>query len=569
MQPNLHLNYSYEFQHDRYNYYLNTPLPIKPDLKITHVRNVYAIPPKDDDSNWRNASIVDNKGDPVPEAYLYSWSMISGRETWPFERSQCKYMKGDYIYLGPFLNHWGHFIIECTVRLYHAMKHNDIPCFFLANNAHIKRIYPQILRFFELAGITRDNLLFITEPVLMESVYIPEQSYRLGKYYSQEYLDIFTNVSNHIVPTISKLCKKVYFTRTHFNKYCKKEIGNELIDKVFDKCGFTSIAPELHSLDDQIYYINHAEEISLFAGTCVHNLAFLKNKNCNINIINKYPYIGAYIYESLKMFSDNITFLDAYYLKYPSSLAWGPYLFDINKNINRFLHDRNINYTDTFENFMITRTNLDEMETLHKHYMKCGYAVYTNPDPFHPYHFPPQMTLEWANKFLALEDEAAQKETLKLLSKALPKLYPDQPDHKVYDVFCAQPGLCYEGHFSIVGWTGEVAQPLTIGFPEKKNWLEAIKIRFRNYRDDIFYKVAWQDGSWSSQAKNGEICGTTGQYRPLCGICISLGSLAAIFVLQYRIFTQQWSEWADDNTQLLTAAPIKSVQLRLRLRSIK
>ena len=70
------------------------------------------------------------------------------------------------IYGGLISNHWGHFLVDFTTRLWFTLinKDNNPIAFVVRERQHIE-LLSNILRFLELLGIKKDRILLISEPI--------------------------------------------------------------------------------------------------------------------------------------------------------------------------------------------------------------------------------------------------------------------------------------------------------------------------------------------------------------------------------------------------------------------
>lgn len=291
--PNL--KYVYPFQRNRFITLWKRQLSIRDNLQYEEISNGYALPPirHRKSSRWMGyGGIVDSDGNFVPLSAMYGENGIQSMGmSYTFDKNQCRKLSGEYVYLGFFIKHWGHFIIDSSTRLYFAIRNPNLKCFFiLRKDLGIDPFPPQIERALILAEI-RDRIIFINEPTQIEKIIIPEQSYVSQSYYSSEYLDTFNLMSRNVKPSNEIPYKKVFFSRSNFNKYRKCEIGNEIIDELFSNDEYKIVYPESASLDNQIFYLNCCDEWGTISGSLVHNLMFTINPP-KTKIVNKSSYIN-------------------------------------------------------------------------------------------------------------------------------------------------------------------------------------------------------------------------------------------------------------------------------------
>lgn len=179
-----------------------------------------------------------------------------------------EFVNKDVIYCGVLSPHYGHFLIESTVRLYYYLQNRDKNAYIVFSK--LVDYIPKFAQdFFKLLGIPEDKIIYVDKPTQFKSVIIPYKSFK-REYYTEEFLIPFKEVSQNIKPA---KYKKIYFTRKYWNDIVKC-FGEEELEKVFNKNGFVSIAMEKLSLNEQIAVIKGAKEIAGINGTAFHNIVF-------------------------------------------------------------------------------------------------------------------------------------------------------------------------------------------------------------------------------------------------------------------------------------------------------
>ena len=84
------------------------------------------------------------------------------------------------------------------------------------------------LKFFEILGINTKRLVRIEKPTKYKKIYVPEDSYSMQEYYSEEYCSIFEKIKNNIKED-EKYPKKIFLSR--------KNLGVELTGS-YGRCIF-------------------------------------------------------------------------------------------------------------------------------------------------------------------------------------------------------------------------------------------------------------------------------------------------------------------------------------------
>ena len=261
------------------------------------------------------------------------------------DMNNIKYIDEEVMYGNFFYKHWGHFIIDIVNRLWYLVKYqkiNKIKIIFTTYiNSNIK-IDGNYRKFLNLFGIKDENIILINEPTKFKKVIIPESSIYPGKYYTNEYIDIFNKVSEN-VEISSDIDKKIYLSRRNFKKAKNKEKGEEDIEKFFNMNGYISVSPEKIPLEKQIQYFRDSEEIVCINGTLSHNFIFA-NENKKSVIINKTYKLNKnqeMINQAKKI---DVTYIDSHISLLPIAYGKGPFILNFNENLIQFAKDREYNY---------------------------------------------------------------------------------------------------------------------------------------------------------------------------------------------------------------------------------
>lgn len=180
------------------------------------------------------------------------------------------------VFCGYLYQHWGHFLVESTTRLWYFLKDDptvDKYVFFL-DEKKPRTIDGNFREFLQLLGIW-DKTEFIHHPVRYREVIIPEPSYVCMQYWSQAYVATFDAAAQNVTADPGwDTPKKIFFTRSHFAKNSGYEFGMDSLDHFFQKNGFAILAPEKIALSRMIHYIRNAEVVASISGTLPHNMLF-------------------------------------------------------------------------------------------------------------------------------------------------------------------------------------------------------------------------------------------------------------------------------------------------------
>lgn len=338
--PNLDLAYAYEFQKERYLRFWQKPLHLVRELVHEIHEDALLVPPRPSEKPFGNGGAIDRNGKQLPLSWLrYGKRLIMGEPSIGVD-TKPKTMPGEFIYLGHFFNHWGHFLIDNCPRLYGAITRPDSNYVFLSSHPVNKaNVLAAIKRFFNLLGINFERVYFISNVVRIESLNIFEAAYIPEEYISQHFFDVFRYVARNIKSSIPHY-EKVYFSRSHLKE--NRDFGGEVIDDLFESAGYATFYPEKLALDDQINLIVNCKSYACVAGTLVHNLFFACCKEKEVTIVARSYWVEAQFFDTLKSLKGKIIWADFFIYPYPIRITTSPFFFLCNQNMLHFIAESKI-----------------------------------------------------------------------------------------------------------------------------------------------------------------------------------------------------------------------------------
>lgn len=280
---------------------------------------------------WGSGGVCDKNNYFIKQSfYNGGWAKQGGFYSWNHE----EYIDNEVIYIGLFLPHWGHFLVDLTNRMWALPEmiksRSDIKVAYIGE----EELEGNYLHFLELLGINKAQLIHITKPTRFKKVYIPEQGFKSCEWYTCEFLNMLNEMVRRVLNSTFDFSRvmnidKVYFTRRKLRKAINSEFGEEYFENYFIENGYTSLAPEILSLEEQIYVWNHASRIVCMNGTIPLNVMFAANPDLQLLVLNKTSIYHENPMILLKMRKIRAVFIDVFKepLKgYPKSLGEGPYL---------------------------------------------------------------------------------------------------------------------------------------------------------------------------------------------------------------------------------------------------
>ena len=347
-------SYLYEFNKERYKKAVERKFPCKNDLSEVVVEDGYLLPNRYANNRlFGHGGVLDKSRQFVKESEIigyakYAVSITSEDEAgiylgegYEIDKEKAIYLDEEVVYLGYINNHWGHFLIDCSTRLYSFLKDTEDKrkYVYLVNEGEQYVPVSSIARFFELLGI-KEHIIFINQVTKCRKIIIPEQGYMTNAYYSKGYLEVFDKVANSIDCSKYPVYDKVYYSRANVKKAQGSEIGEDILLEVFQKNGFHIVSPEKYTLDEQIAIVRNTDLLAGITGTLPHNLLFAKPAQ-KMLVINKSHNLNMAQMDINAMRGINMVYVDSYLEKFPVLIGPGPFLLDYSKEMDAYVKAQN------------------------------------------------------------------------------------------------------------------------------------------------------------------------------------------------------------------------------------
>lgn len=172
------------------------------------------------------------------------------------------------LYGGLILNHLGHFLVECSTRLWYWVENGDpdLEVIFVVEKE--EQPSGRVKEFLSLMGIRKVS--FIEIPTRFKKIIVPEDSSVMDGFFTEEFMTPFRAAALNIE---AESFDKVYLSRGKFKSSVHIYGENDLED-VFRNNGYKVVYPETLSLKEQIAYIKGAKDIACVMGTAAHLFIF-------------------------------------------------------------------------------------------------------------------------------------------------------------------------------------------------------------------------------------------------------------------------------------------------------
>ena len=310
-----------------------------PEIKA--IENALLLPQKDAAGHsWGIGGAVSPDGRIVEETCI---GQVFGG-TYQVRDEDIQYSSEIFYFIPIIPRHWGHFLIDVLSRFWFIIDGSDkgYRIAFCGKDFPDNKITENYLEALKILGVDEKRLLFVEKPMKVAKILIPEASYGDGKPYSDIYLKIIQSLKENALAmeSVKRLnpIEKVYFTRQQFRRAHMTEVGEKEIEVAFRSSGFTVLAPEKLSVEEQVYYFATAGEIASISGTISHNIVFCE-EGTKVAVLNRccLPNIAQFSINQIS--KATVTYIDVYAKETMKRAEYWPVWVEVNDNLDQFMND--------------------------------------------------------------------------------------------------------------------------------------------------------------------------------------------------------------------------------------
>ena len=224
--------------------------------------------------------------------------------SYPFKNFKSKKIAGNYYYMGMLNPHFGHFIQESITRFWLALEKPNLLntktkfVFHVLKNFNKEAFFnSNLTQFLTALGMTKNNIIFVQEPIVLESVIIPESGISIsdGNCYLSEQSKKVWNYVNHSMTDINKksvaniTSGKVYLSRSKVkNPIQGRVLTNEAeLECNLLKLGFNIVNPEDYDQNEMQAILNKTKVIAGAPGSGLQNSFFIPHTATTIAFTTK------------------------------------------------------------------------------------------------------------------------------------------------------------------------------------------------------------------------------------------------------------------------------------------
>lgn len=300
-------------------------------LKQTTLNEAYILPWNNNPKKIIGGGIVSFQGE-FQQSSAWHEGCPSG---YTFDSQEVQYRNECVVYIGCLYHIWGHAITDNFKKIWYLynIKQNLKLVYITVNNTPLP---PYVYELFELAGIDLHKAEHITHITRFKEIINPDNSIiniNEERYFSNEFIQIINKINSKIPP---RNVGKVYFTRTHLKQ--NRDIGEDKIEEVFRKKGYTIIAPEEYSIKEQLTILKNCTYFVATEGSISHSSIFCKPET-EVILLRKINYVNPYSCFINQMRSLNVTYIDIHHsVLSPKEFPWrGPFYLYITYSLSRFI----------------------------------------------------------------------------------------------------------------------------------------------------------------------------------------------------------------------------------------
>lgn len=301
-------------------------------LSISTYSNAIILPTKYLDGEI-GGGIISDKGEFIPNSSVHE----NVGCIYTFENKHIKKSDKKVIFIGLINPCWGHFITDGLKKIWYVLENqNEYELVYTTTNN--KPLPSNLLSVYEILGIDKNRIIHINEITKFSTIIVPNNSLVLennGRFYDIKFKKTIDRIKDS-VNFHNTSYDKVYFSRSQLKS--KKDWGEHLIENEFRKKGYYIFYPEKMTLVEQIAILQNCKTLATTEGSISHNAMFM-NKNANLILLRKAPFINSYQLVVNQLQDLNVTIIDcnlSIFAQYQQE--WnGPFFIYCNSNLCSFL----------------------------------------------------------------------------------------------------------------------------------------------------------------------------------------------------------------------------------------
>lgn len=284
------------------------------------------------------------------EEYISASGVHNGFcSTYGFDRENVLNSGENVVYLGMFNGAWGHCLTDNIRRLWFfnteefRNRYSDSRIVYTALDSF--RFSDSFVRLLAVLGFNAAEFIRVDNITCYKNVIVPDESFYADdegfRFFTKEYLDMLGQVRDYAsqiphTPGLPADIEKIFLTYSQYSK--GKTSGEEMLAEYFGRNGFTVIAPEKYSFDEQLYIYTHCRVMASTVGSCSHNSIFMSD-GAELILIPRAYYLTGYQAALNEVNRIKVTLVDSSLSdRVNAGYPWGgPFCFFVSRELEKIM----------------------------------------------------------------------------------------------------------------------------------------------------------------------------------------------------------------------------------------
>lgn len=266
---------------------------------MTMVEDALYIPAERLGPAYFEGALLTRDGQPIPPALqerrdARAGDIVLGRLTRPVPLEPTQVVDAEVVYLGWYLEHFGHFLLESTARLW-ALADADPSVKFVV---HVRRAFepPGVFRdMLEAFGIDPDRVLVPEVPTRFRRVLVPEPLYEMSHAAHESMPGPHRAVAERILADAEPFDQPVYLSRRLLPPHRRPTVGEHALEEILRENGFLILHTETMSFADQVRVANRYRTVLAEAGTALYLSLFALTPPSLHVLTNAIPFLDFFL----------------------------------------------------------------------------------------------------------------------------------------------------------------------------------------------------------------------------------------------------------------------------------
>lgn len=306
--------------------------------RATVVENAIFIPAEKLGPAYYEGALLTSDGQPIPEALqerrnARAGDIVLGGLSRAVPLNPAHGVDAEVVYLGWFFDHFGHFLLESTARLW-ALADLDPSVKILF---HVRRPFRPtgvFLEMLEAFGIAPDRVLVPEAQTRFRRVLVPEPLYEISAAAHVQMPQPHRSVAQRILTDTDPFDQPVYFSRRLLPPQRRPTVGEFALEEILRENGFLVVYTETMTFADQVRVANRYRTVLAEAGTALYLTLFALTPPKLHMLTNGIPYLDYFLIP--KLIGAEASYCNCLIGDHHASTSYLPLMLQID-NVTRYL----------------------------------------------------------------------------------------------------------------------------------------------------------------------------------------------------------------------------------------